>query len=49
MAQSSQFYAGMGMFGSQILVQKVCGYIKSGQTFKHCAVILYVHMKYQLY
>jgi hypothetical protein len=32
-AQSSQFHAGMCMFGSQILVPTVCKYIKSGHIF----------------
>jgi hypothetical protein len=38
MAQSNKFHAGMCTFGSQILVVKVCEYIKSGHTFGRRAV-----------
>jgi hypothetical protein len=44
MAQSSQFHLGMCTFGSEILVPKVCKYIKSGHTFGHCTVNYWVRV-----
>jgi hypothetical protein len=40
MAQSNKYHAGMFTFNSQILVSKVCEYIKNGHTFGHRAVKL---------
>jgi hypothetical protein len=39
-----EFHPGMFAFSSQILLLKVCEYIKSGHTFGHCVITSYGHV-----